>query len=142
MAWSGSYVMVEAVIDSDEDDAPASPSRQARSTPLVPEPPSVIDPPEALTSGAQWGVDSADCRVGRGVGDDVVYLLGPSGKVVLPSWSSSITISGSSERGGVRLARWVKAGDGACVGLAQVCQCARARVVQDMCARARRTSGG
>ena len=124
------YVLVEADVDADEDDSPVVPPRRrstrgghARSIPLPPvPPPSAVDPPEALTSSAQWELPSIPQGVAFGEGSEmttsgwsedstVVHVPAPafsisppgsrrtSGKAVLPS-SASVSISGSGTGSG------------------------------------------
>lgn len=117
------YVMVEAEYP-DEEDSPAPPLRRkstrgpTRSIPLPPPPPpSAIDPPEALTSSAQWELPSIPQGAEFGEGSEMassgwsedstaVHVLPSalsshpssrrtSGKAVLPSSSTSVSVSGS-----------------------------------------------
>lgn len=120
------YVMVEEP-DLDEENSPVPPPRRkstrggpARSIPPVP-PPSAIDPPEGLTSSAQWELPSVPQGVAFGEGSEMassgwsegstaVHVPAPaysppgsrraSGKAVLPSSSTSFSISGSGTGSG------------------------------------------
>ncbi|KAH0826157.1 hypothetical protein J3R83DRAFT_5576 [Lanmaoa asiatica] len=117
------YVMVEAE-DPNEDNAPAPPSRRrstrgpVRSIPLPPPPPpSAIDPPEMLTNSARWELPSIPQGVEFGEASEmtlsgwsedstVVHVPPPvlsahpgsrstSGKVGLPTSSTSVSVAGS-----------------------------------------------
>ena len=121
------YVMVEAeYLDEDDSPAPLPRRKSTRSgsahpiaLPPVP-PPSAIDPPEALTSSAQWelpsipqgaefGEASEMTTSGWSEGSTAVHVPAPSfsppgsqcasGKVVMPS-STSVSISGSGSGSG------------------------------------------